>query len=102
MPVDERFIEKANPKCPDSKKISRWVRHRLVRFKDHTSFLNSLSKFVDERLNDSELKPVKKEVVIDIDDEDEPVTPSPSSSSFNRSIASRKSVPTGKKSFFGV
>uniref|UniRef100_A0A914Z7V3 ATP-dependent helicase C-terminal domain-containing protein n=1 Tax=Panagrolaimus superbus TaxID=310955 RepID=A0A914Z7V3_9BILA len=102
--VDERFIEKANPKCPDSKKISRWVRNRLVRYNDHQSFLNALSHFVDEKINDDQLKPVKKEIVIDLDDES--VIPSPSSSTSNRSFITpnpnRKSARTGSNSAFGV
>uniref|UniRef100_A0AC34FAL1 DNA helicase n=1 Tax=Panagrolaimus sp. ES5 TaxID=591445 RepID=A0AC34FAL1_9BILA len=93
--IDERFIEKANPKCPDSKKISRWVRHRLIRYNDHQSLLNALSVFVNERMNDETLKPVKKEIIFDVDDE----SPSTSSSSYRSSFNSASSSNSNRGTF---
>lgn len=46
MLVDERFEVKANSRCTDSKKISRWVRDQLVIYKDYNKFKNELNNFV--------------------------------------------------------
>lgn len=49
--VDERFVQKANPNCPDSKKISKWVREQLLIYNDFTKLTTALQKFVDIRTN---------------------------------------------------
>lgn len=49
--VDERFLANVSPNHPDSKKISRWVRHRLVRYNDHEALIHALGTFVEERMN---------------------------------------------------
>uniref|UniRef100_A0A7E4VYQ0 Helicase ATP-binding domain-containing protein n=1 Tax=Panagrellus redivivus TaxID=6233 RepID=A0A7E4VYQ0_PANRE len=76
--VDERFLEKAKSSNPDSNKISRWVRQRLLRYNDHPSLINALTAFVTERMSDVSLQPKPEPIVLD--DDDDFVKPEPKQS----------------------
>lgn len=47
--VDERFVQKANPNCVDSKKISKWVREQLIVYNNFDTLSSALEKFVNLR-----------------------------------------------------
>lgn len=68
MLVDERFEAKANPRCSDSKKISRWVRDRLVIYKDYNKFKNELNSFVTKMTpkKEFEIEEMSNERKIDV------------------------------------
>uniref|UniRef100_A0A914QFF2 DNA helicase n=1 Tax=Panagrolaimus davidi TaxID=227884 RepID=A0A914QFF2_9BILA len=62
---DERFLEQFNPYIDESKKISGWVRNILKSYYGHQIFMKELELFVNQRLKDTVIQPVIKEVNVE-------------------------------------
>uniref|UniRef100_A0A914ZE30 ATP-dependent helicase C-terminal domain-containing protein n=1 Tax=Panagrolaimus superbus TaxID=310955 RepID=A0A914ZE30_9BILA len=85
---DERFRQQIKPNCPESERISSWIRPLLQHYSDHPSFINGLVKFIDDRKTAAKIQLPVKETVKSV----EPLSTPTSSISIRRIISANKSA----------